>query len=92
MIREERTLESRPYVNEKSQIERVDFVETDKKNADGTLITSEFKVKPFLTGMLRISTVEKKIPVKIKPSGSILVEEADLEATNRIVEIWNEDN
>lgn len=91
----ENVLAYRYYVNEKSQVEGVELVE-DKINPDGVYIQKSYRVTSMRIsgGVMSSGNHQRmpdiKVPVRIRPTGNILLEEAGLEAVNHIVDQWDD--
>ncbi len=82
------------HVNKDNQIEAVDLIR-DKKNPDGVLsVTRLQEMSPRTPGTHRPFGRTKRLPdeqalVRIQPTGEIIQEEATLEATNTVIEMWD---
>lgn len=89
---ERNVLAHRYFVNSNNQVEAVDLVE-ETENPDGVLLVGvSMEVSPRTPGSRRPrlkKLPDKQVSVKLYPTGEIISEEATLEATNRIIDMWD---
>ena len=85
----------RYFVNKKGQVEGIELVK-DSENPDGVLSVKQLKeVSPKPPGSRRPfgSTKrlpDKQVPVRLQPTGNIMEEEASLETTNTVIDLWDD--
>lgn len=81
-------------VMKNNQVEGVELVRDDE-HPDGVLTVEKYKVTPRLPGTHRpwgtITRIQdEQIPVKIRPTGKILLKEATVEAVNFVINQWGD--